>query len=67
MMFNFDIALKHYIENTGASDAYGVPFHFTTLKIQKTLPTEGYHVWHVEHGKGFENEAKSFCFFYIFK
>ena len=44
MMFNFDIALKHYIENTGANDAYGVPFHFTCLKIQKTLPTEGYHV-----------------------
>ena len=52
MMFNFDIALKHYIENTGAKDAYGVPFHFTDLKIQKTLPTEGYHVWHIEHGKG---------------
>ena len=62
MMFNFDIALKHYIENTGASDAYGVPFHFTSLKIQKTLPTEGYHVWHIEHGKGFDNEARAFVF-----
>ena len=62
MMFNFDIALKHYIENTGASDAYGVPFHFTCLKIQKTLPTEGYHVWHIEHGKGFDNEPRAFVF-----
>ena len=62
MMFNFDIALKHYIENTGANDAYGIPFHFTNLKIQKTLPTEGYHVWHIEHGKGFENEARAFVF-----
>ena len=62
MMFNFDIALKHYIENTGANDAYGTPFHFTCLKIQKTLPTEGYHVWHIEHGKGFDNEARAFVF-----
>jgi len=62
MMFNFDIALKHYIENTGANDAYGTPFHFTSLKIQKTLPTEGYHVWHIEHGKGFDNEARAFVF-----
>ena len=63
MIINFDIALKHYIENTGASDAYdGGPFNYTCLKIQKTLPTEGYHVWHIEHGKGFENEARAFVF-----
>ena len=62
MMLNFDMALKHYIENTGAGDAYGIPFHFTNLKIQKTLPTEGYHVWHIEHGKGFETEARAFVF-----
>ena len=62
MMFNFDIAWNHYIKNTGADDAYGVPFHFTDLKIQKTLPTEGYHVWHIEHGKGFENEPRAFVF-----
>jgi len=62
MMFNFDIAFKHYIENTGAADAYGVPFHFTSLKIQKTLPTEGYHVWHIEHNKGFDNEPRAFVF-----
>ena len=63
MMFNFEMAFKHYLENTGASDAYGgVPFNFTNLKIQKTLPTEGYHVWHIEHGKGYENEARAFVF-----
>ena len=44
MMLNFDLAWNHYIKNVGADDAYGVPFHFTDLKIQKTLPTEGYHV-----------------------
>ena len=62
MMLNFDIAWKHYVKNTGADDAYGVPFHFTNLKIQKTLPTEGYHVWHIEHGKGFDNESRAFVF-----
>ena len=63
MMFNFDMAWKHYTKNTGAEDAYGgVPFYFTSLKIQKTLPTEGYHIWHVEHGKGFDNEPRAFVF-----
>ena len=62
MMVNFDIAWNHYIQNTGAGDTYGVPFHFTDMKIQKTLPTEGYHVWHIEHGKGFNNEPRAFVF-----
>ena len=62
IIHNFDLAWNHYAKNVGAEDAYGVPFHFTTLKIQKTLPTEGYHVWHIEHGKGFENEPRAFVF-----
>ena len=37
MMVNFDMAWNHYINSTGAKDAYdGGPFHFTTLKLQKT-------------------------------
>ena len=63
MLFNFDLALKHYLDNTGAKEAYGVKqFFYTELKIQKTLPTEGYHVWHIEHNKGFENECRAFVF-----
>tara|TARA_R110002012_G_scaffold118692_1_gene267631 strand:- start:41 stop:637 length:597 start_codon:yes stop_codon:yes gene_type:complete len=63
LMFNFDMAWKHYEQNVGARNSYGVDeFKFTTLKIQKTLPTEGYHVWHLEHGKGFENECRAFVF-----
>ena len=63
MMSNFDMAWQHYIKNTGAFAAYDEqPFHFTTLKIQKTLPTEGYHIWHLEHGKGFMNEPRAFVF-----
>ena len=60
-MVNFDLAWNHYLQNTGAGDAYGQQqFYYTSLKIQKTLPTEGYHVWHIEHGKGFENEPRAF-------
>jgi hypothetical protein len=63
MIVNFDLAFNHYLENTGARDAYGIDtFHFTELKIQKTLPTEGYHVWHVEHNKGYEMEPRAFVF-----
>jgi hypothetical protein len=62
MMIHFDLAWNHYVKNVGADDAYGTPFHFTDLQIQKTLPTEGYHVWHIEHGKGYENEPRAFVF-----
>ena len=62
LILNFDMALNHYLKNTGANDLYESPLQFTSLKIQKTLPTEGYHVWHIEHGKGFENEPRAFVF-----
>jgi len=61
LMLNFDLAWNHYAKNVGALEAYGQDkFYYTNLKIQKTLPTEGYHVWHIEHGKGFENEPRAF-------
>jgi|TARA_R100001530_G_scaffold107820_1_gene75462 hypothetical protein len=63
IMLNFELAWRHYVKNIGADDAYdGGPFHYTSLKIQKTLPTEGYHIWHIEHGKGFNNEPRAFVF-----
>ena len=63
MMVNYDLAFQNYLTQTGAKQSYGVDkFFFTCLKIQKTLPTEGYHVWHIEHGKGFENEPRAFVF-----
>jgi len=63
LIFNYDIAWKHYEENIGAKDSYGQEeFYYTAVKIQKTLPTEGYHVWHVEHGAGFINEPRAFVF-----
>ena len=63
MMINFDLAWNHYIENVGAKEAYdGGPFYFTGLKIQKTLPTQGYHIWHVEYGKSFDQQSRAFVF-----
>jgi hypothetical protein len=37
-------------------------FRYTQMKIQKTLPTEGYHIWHLEHQKGFDNEPRAFVY-----
>tara|TARA_R100001463_G_scaffold74843_2_gene128850 strand:- start:190 stop:789 length:600 start_codon:yes stop_codon:yes gene_type:complete len=63
MMVNFDMALQHYLETTGGRHAFdNGPFHFTNLKIQKTLPTEGYHTWHIEHAKGYDSEARAFVY-----
>ena len=63
MMLNFDLAWKHYCVSTGASSAYdNIEFYFTNLKIQKTLPTEGYHIWHIEHGKGYNLETRAFAY-----
>ena len=63
MIVNFDLAWNHYIKNTGAAEAYdNIDFHYTQLKIQKTLPTEGYHIWHIEHMKGYHNESRAFAF-----
>ena len=62
IILNYEIAWNHYKINTGAEASYNNNFYFTSLKIQKTLPTEGYHVWHIEHNKGFHNEARAFVF-----
>jgi|TARA_B110000483_G_scaffold203213_1_gene245368 hypothetical protein len=61
MMVNFDQALKHYQQHSGIDTCYPELF-YTNLKIQKTLPTEGYHVWHIEHGKGYQDEARALVF-----
>ena len=58
LIANVDIAFKHYAENTGVCSYVGSDLLYTALKIQKTLPTEGYHVWHIEHGPGYDNEAR---------
>jgi hypothetical protein len=50
LLVNFDMALRHYQDATGILPVYGINgFKYTELKIQKTLPTQGYHLWHLEH------------------
>lgn len=63
LIVNFDIALKNYLTSTGASNIYSTSLNYTTLKIQKTLPTEGYHVWHIEHSGTDANRAFVFSIY----
>ena len=63
LIYNFNTAWNHYNQSVGACSSYGIEqLQFNSLKIQKTLPTEGYHVWHLEHQKGFKNEPRAFVF-----
>ena len=63
--FNFDICLKHYVEHNGIQGFYEQGLQYTTFKIQKTLPTEGYHIWHIEHS-GRMDFIKRILFFIIY-
>jgi len=58
---NYEMALKHYLDHTGAGDHYG-NLAYTTFKIQKTRPTEGYHTWHIEHMAGIHNASRTLVF-----
>jgi hypothetical protein len=63
LIFNYDIAWNHYAKNVGAKEAYGnIGFKLTGLKIQKTLPTEGYHVWHIEHSSFRFDSKRAFVY-----
>ena len=51
LMANFDIALRHYYTETNIKTYTDQAEIVTDLfKIQKTIPSQGYHVWHIEHG-----------------
>ena len=63
LFVNFDIALKHYILNSGIGEAYdNNQFEYTSMRIQKTLPTEGYHIWHVEQSSKYEYNKRAMAF-----
>jgi hypothetical protein len=63
MMYNFDIAWKNYCEHTGALESLDKEkLDYTVLKIQKTLPTEGYHIWHLEYGGQIDTSKRAFVF-----
>jgi len=50
LMINFDIALRHYYTETNIKKYTADNIITDHVKIQKTLPSQGYHVWHIEHG-----------------
>jgi len=58
LMVNFDIALRHYYLETNIKKYTAEDIFTDHVKIQKTIPGQGYHVWHVEHNKGRENETR---------
>jgi hypothetical protein len=60
---NFDMCLKNYEVHTSIKDYMGIEnFEFTCFKIQKTLPTQGYHLWHVERAPGFDNYRRGLAY-----
>lgn len=63
LLVNFDTALRHYQDATGVLTAYDIEeFKYTDLKIQKTLPTQGYHVWHLEHSAKMDSSQRALVF-----
>jgi len=59
LMVNFDIALKQYYLETNIKKYYDdAEFVTEHVKIQKTIPGEGYHVWHIEHAADFECQKR---------
>jgi hypothetical protein len=54
LFVNFDIALRHYVVHSGLEKTLNSDLKYTTMRIQKTLPGEGYHLWHVEKSSGFD-------------
>ena len=49
LMVNFDMALRHYYTETNIKKYTAEDIITDHVKIQKTIPAQGYHVWHVEH------------------
>ena len=58
LMVNFDMALRHYYTETNIKKYTAEDITTDHVKIQKTMPSQGYHVWHVEHNPGREMEKR---------
>jgi len=48
LMINFDMALRHYYEETNIKKYTAENIMTDHVRIQKTLPGQGYHLWHTE-------------------
>jgi len=58
LMVNFDVALRHYYTETNIKKYTAEDIITDYVKIQKTIPSQGYHIWHVEHNPGREMEKR---------
>jgi hypothetical protein len=58
LMVNFDMALRHYYTETNIKKYTAEDIMTDHVKIQKTMPSQGYHIWHVEHNSGREMEKR---------
>jgi hypothetical protein len=58
LMVNFDMALRHYYTETNVKKYTAEDILTDHVKIQKTVPSQGYHIWHVEHNPGREMEKR---------
>ena len=58
LMINFDVALRHYYTETNIKKYTAENITTDHVKIQKTIPSQGYHIWHVEHNPGREMEKR---------
>jgi len=52
LMINFDVALRHYYTETNIKKYTAEDIVTDYVKIQKTLPSQGYHIWHTERHEG---------------
>jgi len=59
---NIDIAISNYVLHTGLKEFTKDKLKYTMFRIQKTMPTEGYHVWHVEKSSGFDYSNRILAF-----
>jgi len=48
LMVNFDMSLRHYYNETNIKKYTAEDIMTDHVKIQKTLPAQGYHLWHTE-------------------
>ena len=63
LLANFKLALNEYYKQTGVLESLDIKdLHFTSIKIQKTEPAGGYHLWHVEKGAGFDYRDRALVY-----
>ena len=58
LMVNFDMALRHYYTETNIKKYTAEDIITDHVKIQKTIPSQGYHIWHIEHNPGRDMEKR---------